>query len=982
ITNIRQEMQHLHFAKLNEDNENMKTFSVATMVDMIGNEASSKTRRSVEDYAECLVKKIVPSKNVFITEEQSKENFADDMAMSILQHSVGHASCTISDNKEFSKPMNGLLFTKDGGSTQDSGKWQNPSETIEKQLMISRSRQSQDSVFQNSLTVDKSIVYEDVNHKSRGIGNSNFTFNDISPCCINSKINIQNCETSYATMFGLPNCLSHINNLSSVMCSCGDYVIEDKADKQDSNVTLPDTPPPTPLCAYEISSEKSLRILSKKLKGHLANEFYPATPPPTPHLTALEQDNNRKDEFLLKVMRSLSEEAESSCSDGISEDYSDDIEVPEETAQYADYLSTNILAVATEMAASHLEDRATTKNLPLLCVLSDKWGYPAYMRNISEETVDTLYIYASGVAGEVLNDAKKAIGKRQDTQRKLSCDTLYCNFRKHKDCKTKERGIYTYINSKEADSTTLLLPQNNNVVGLTSKYPSCESVTEEYADHIIRVLKMEGGNSELIIDQYASRLVYRAVKSGLQQASKSIQLRCNRKVVPRRNSEANSTQEILRLLSIAQHQEQEKQRRRSISNHLYCEEPSSFGRDRHRSEFTGLLHFADLLAQTITCDVRRKLKMSSVSLPKSLTDSCLYTKTKNDDITGKLVKPALTKTLLPYSQKNKLYHSTGSLNDPGFKESTIQAIEQYACKVVDSTVEFSMETARHQALENKKKNKVSYIGKLSHSYGPACRVCSAKEQQSHTVSSCHFLLGPDVSRKMKQSSRSKHNACQKSRLFHHNIPKIHLELDKRAIFAEKIVNAAIEKAERDLSNTSLACDSGIGHDGISFADSLTAEIMLSAMKNIGHAVNLSSDSKDGSQSAESVTSQQTSASVGDDSTGSWSNLSFEDDHQDESSSFLHLSDSNGNSSSWSSLGLEGDMYEENLSFPPSDSDGVEEKDEKQKTRPEGNTCYVLYTKMAVELFLAVFPVLTIYATWKIGEYLSLLLVLMLCLYLE
>lgn len=41
---------------------------------------------------------------------------------------------------------------------------------------------------------------------------------------------------------------------------------------------------------------------------------------------------------------------------------------------------------------------------------------------------------------------------------------------------------------------------------------------------------------------------------------------------------------------------------------------------------------------------------------------------------------------------------------------------------------------------------------------------------------------------------------------------------------------------------------------------------------------------------ESIVSQQMSLSIGDDSTGSWSNLSFEDEHPDESSSFLHLSD--------------------------------------------------------------------------------------------
>jgi A-kinase anchor protein 11 len=44
------------------------------------------------------------------------------------------------------------------------------------------------------------------------------------------------------------------------------------------------------------------------------------------------------------------------------------------------------------------------------------------------------------------------------------------------------------------------------------------------------------------------------------------------------------------------------------------------------------------------------------------------------------------------------------------------------------------------------------------------------------------------------------------------------------------------------------------------------------------------------QSTESFSSQQMNLSVGEDSTGSWSNLSFEDDHQDESSSFHHLSE--------------------------------------------------------------------------------------------
>lgn len=47
-------------------------------------------------------------------------------------------------------------------------------------------------------------------------------------------------------------------------------------------------------------------------------------------------------------------------------------------------------------------------------------------------------------------------------------------------------------------------------------------------------------------------------------------------------------------------------------------------------------------------------------------------------------------------------------------------------------------------------------------------------------------------------------------------------------------------------------------------------------------------SSPGRETTESTVSQQ--LSVGDDSLGSWSNLSFEDEHPDDNSSFLHLSD--------------------------------------------------------------------------------------------
>ncbi|XP_053311425.1 A-kinase anchor protein 11 [Spea bombifrons] len=932
---VNNSQQDVKFTHKGGDSVGIKAFST-TMVDMIVNEAyntitPSKVTKTVEDYAELLSKKVfeIPSQQHLFNSEASKNCFADDMAKCILEYSA----TANTQSSRLKTASNLILIDPRSGFTQDTERLKYSPVSTEEGLMTFM------CTTPSEYTPDYPILGVDDKYTS----SATCSLNQIHSEEIGSKINIQNSDISASSAFGLQSCFSHINTLSSVICSCGDDTLkDDKRCQKDANITVfPGTPPPTPLSSYNISPERSMKKLSKKLKGHLAKEFYPATPPSTPHLSAFEHDCSKKDDFMLRLMRSLSEEVESVSSDESSEDLTEEFAVSEETCQYADYLSTNIISVATEMAAYSLDDEndqgAAFRNRSLLSVLSDKWGYPAYMRNISEETLHTLCSYAGSVAGEVLDHAKKVVGKKQKTtKRKMNYGTDCNNSKKQaKDCRQIERGYYS-MHFKASDFSTLSLPPSNELAGLTSKYPSCESVTEEYADHIIRVLKMEGGNSELIMDQYASRLAYRAIKGGLQQASKSIKLQCNRRKHSKVNSDASTTQNILTLLSRDHHQVKDKLHTSSIVCHSHSEEPTLHGKVIRKPEFTGLMHFAESLAHTITCDVRRKLKMTAASLPKSLTDSCLYTKSKANNVSsGDLVKTSFPKTLLPYPHKHKLYHSTGSLNENGLSEGIIQAIEKYACRIVENTLEFSLEAAKRQAMENRKiTDKDACSGKLVHSYGASCRLCSVTEQPGNPTSSCHFLLGHDVSRKIKQSSKSRHNACQKSKLLHLNIPKIHIDLDKRAIFAEKIVSAALEKAERELSNTSLAADSGIGQDGMSFADSITTDIIMAAMKNIGHVVNVSSNDKDGFQSAESVTSQKTSTSVGEDSTGSWSNLSFEDEHQDESSSFLHLSDSNCNSSSWSSLGLEGDMYEENISFPPSDSDGNEEKDEGPKDPAE------------------------------------------------
>uniref|UniRef100_A0A8C3RKZ0 A-kinase anchor protein 11 n=1 Tax=Chelydra serpentina TaxID=8475 RepID=A0A8C3RKZ0_CHESE len=901
---------------------NINNFS-GTMVDMIVNEAyeaitSSRITKAVEEYTDFVTRKT--PRWQCVGGDIPKNTFADHLSKYIVKQCVDETKSIFSQTSE-TQPLN------------------NPPKFLVTSV---------DSA-QCLLSVPTDCVQERKGHEVRRFSSSTPSpcptvtlarcnveeFTDSGSCSIKSqskpltKHDMQK-TTPGPSAFGQESCFLHASNLSLVMFDCEDSLqMEDKSSIRDGNVcAVPDTPPPTPLVPSQTSSERNLRKLTKKLKGELAKEFAPATPPSTPYnssaaaLSATEHDFLEKEEFMLKLMRSLSEEVESSEDEEHSDMLVEKTEHLEKTVQYADHLAAHIISMATEVAASHLDDKTIKRETDRHSQLNAQnkiCGYTAFI-NIPEETLHSLWNYAGDMAGKVINEAKKMIKSRHCKLlrlKRVNCHVDCLSLRKDdKDYRSKERWC-PIVNqwSREVDSSVLTLPQSLGTTGLTSRYPSCESVTEEYADHIIRVLKREGGNSELIMDQYASRLAYRSIKSGLQQAARKIKLTYNRRKFPVQNTQVNGRHELFKLLN--KDMDTKWQMKSSVHR---CGGQTCEINNVHRTEGTELLHFSESLAHRITCDVKRKLKMSAVCLPKSLTDSCLYRKSKFDEATGDLLKTTLSKTVLPFSQKHKLYHSTGSLNEYGYREGIIQAIEEYARKVVDDTLEMSLESAVLQPAENRKNgDRFTYTEKLSPFSGTACRYCSMKEYQYCTGNSSPHLPGQEPPPRIRQIPNSGlGGVCQKSRIFHLDIPKIHIDMEQKTVFSETVVGAAIEKAERELSNTSLAADSGIGHGGVSFAESLTTEIMTSAMTNIGQAVNISSVGREGFHSAESVVSQQMSLSIGDDSAGSWSNLSFEDEHPDESSSFLHLSDSNGNSSSWSSLGLEGDMYEENLSFPTSD----------------------------------------------------------------
>ncbi|KAM6179241.1 A-kinase anchor protein 11 isoform 2-T2 [Erethizon dorsatum] len=735
--------------------------------------------------------------------------------------------------------------------------------------------------------------------------------------------------------FGQESPFHHSYTFSSTVLTCVDGLhVEDKQKIRDRNV-IPDTPPSTPLVPSQASSEWDIKKLTKKLKGELAKEFAPATPPSTPHnssvgnLSENEQNTIEKEEFMLKLMRSLSEEAESSE----GEEHPEMDVKPEHSGkkvQFAEALATHIISFATETAASHLDYKIIQEpEVQIPCFNEQSQGrvLPIFLSE-SDENFQT-GSFAGDMAAEIA-EAEKIAKVRSSVLHRQKKNLCFIDG--EQDYRSEEKlDMEVVAYPREVDPFTLSLPQSSCMSGLTYKYPSCESVTDEYAGHVIQILKQEGGNGELIMDQYASRLAYRSVKSGLQEAANTAKMKCNSKMFPTQSAQVKINSELLVFSNKEHHQEGKKSKRKRNGDHLCQNQTCERTRDTWRNEDSHLYSFSASLAHRITRDVKKELTAPKVDLPKSLTDSCLSEKSGYVEDTECLTEPEFSKPLQPSSQNQRFHHSTDSLNGHGCGENIVQAIEQYAKKVVDDTLELGLGSRVFQASETTKSvDRITYAEKLSPLINQNCRYCDLKELHDCTGNSHqHFFRQEScISSKLVTNSNFS-NIYQKSRIFHLDVPQIHVNLDKKSLLAEKIVAEAIERAERELSSTSLAADSGIGQDGISFAESLTTEIMASAMTNVGHAVSSSKEMED-AQSTESLGSQQMNLSIGEDSTGSWSNLSFEDEHQDESSSFHHLSESNGNSSSWSSLGLEGDLYEDNLSFPTSDSDESDDKDEEHE----------------------------------------------------
>lgn len=369
--------------------------------------------------------------------------------------------------------------------------------------------------------------------------------------------------------------------------------------------------------------------------------------------------------------------------------------------------------------------------------------------------------------------------------------------------------------------------------GLTYKYPSCESVTDEYAGHIIQILKQEGGDSELLVDQFANRLAYRSVKSGLQEAARTARVERSSQTPLAQSSGAETSSALSVFLQKEHHQGAGKKRQRKRSGGHACK-PQTCARAQGtcRGECSELDGFSTSLARSIARDARRALTAPAGGRPQPAADSCCREQPGRPAGAESPAEPAFPEPLQPSLQSHGCYHCTGGVSGRGCGESVIPAVDQGAGEVPGDTLELSPGPAGVCASESAKAAGGTACAPPA---GQACRRCDHRDRHDRGGSSAQHLFRQDARSEPLSDSKLGH-ICQKPRIFHLDVPHVHVDLDKKTVLAEKIVAEAIERAERELSAASVAAGSGSGQEGVGFAESLTSEIMASAMAGVGRAL--------------------------------------------------------------------------------------------------------------------------------------------------
>ncbi|KAF7219141.1 A-kinase anchor protein SPHKAP isoform X2 [Nothobranchius furzeri] len=608
---------------------------------------------------------------------------------------------------------------------------------------------------------------------------------------------------------------------------------------------------------------------------------------------------------------------------------------------YADDLAATVVSMATELAAICMEN--STGKQPWFCALNgmstecpENYLMPACravlrrkdgqssnaasrkhraprlseIKRKTEEQPELMERLVNRVVDESVNlDEPQdpfALFASEVTNRIMNCPELNVvdtskagQQRSRLQCEKWSRGkasSYESIPEEDTDPSGTLntlgpgsrLGQNLSRGSSISKQSSCESITDEFSRFMVNQMETEGRGFDLLLDYYAGKNASSILTAAVQQAATKRHGHLNMRTsscLSKQSSTESITEEFYRFMLRDMDKENKEYgvaKTKEWSNSLFPPSPrtpfcirQSSVPDRRSSDSRLTVNSPikansfDGFARNVYGDTLNIYPSSSVSatgLCKS--DSCLYRRGKTDQITDMLIHETWSSSIESLMRKNKIIADPeDSIESEASGDSQLH-VQQFANRLAADIVDIGKSALGAQQDVN-----VGIPGSHPQPHMPVGERRQGFKQSHLTCSRSRSSQEQPCPGEGSGASENSISCMRGPR----DVPLIHIEGDQKVEEALLIPEKVGGPKEASVDTTRM--ERAIANNSSSERDRSTAAV----------AAVVKRDKRSMSASSE-------------ESMGSWSHVTPEDDPHEETSSFIQLSEGNGTSST-SSLGL-------------------------------------------------------------------------------
>ncbi|KAL4648509.1 A-kinase anchor protein SPHKAP isoform X3 [Arapaima gigas] len=500
---------------------------------------------------------------------------------------------------------------------------------------------------------------------------------------------------------------------------------------------------------------------------------------------------------------------------------------------------------------------------------------------IPDELTDPFAKFASEVTAKIMNCPELNVvdtSKPGQPRNRLQCTA-------GERWSRGKAASYESIPEEDADTSNLShtlgpgsrLGQNLSRGSSISKQSSCESITDEFSRFMVNQMENEGRGFDLLLDYYAGKNASSILSAAMQQVvtKKNGHLNVRSTCLSKQSSTESITEEFYRFMLKDMDKENKdysltktKEWRNSLlppsPRTPFCFRQSSVP-DRRSSDSRLTVNTPikansfDGFARNLhgdTLNIYPTNTVSTTSLCKS--DSCLYQRGQTDQITDMLIHETWSSSIESLMRKNKIIVDLEDSMDLDLPGDSQPHVELFANRLAADIVE-SGKSVLGSPQEGLSGQQPLPVGERRRGFKQSRPCWSSNRSQEQ------------LSKPMERDSACTSSPSPQPR----KVPLIQIEGDHRDILKEDIKTEGHprempQETSTQKSSESMSCSS--------------SESDRAAMSAVGEQ------------------EQLVLSASSEESTGSWSHIAPDDDPHEETSSYIQLSEGNGNSSA-SSLGV-------------------------------------------------------------------------------